>query len=76
MAYTATDLIREFTGSALTLSDVERWLWTDFSTLDPMPKTVRYCHHPRVGQSNPQQPRLKSYRYFRGHQFRVGESKK
>lgn len=73
-----TERIRsiELTFSTPSFAKVDRWLWTDFSTLDSVPRTVRYRHHPRVGPSNPQIPRSRYNKAFRGHLFRVGRSKK
>jgi len=75
---TCTDWIRsiELTSGMHTITEIDRWSWTDFSTLDPVPRTVRYRHHPRVGPSNPQQPVTRCHRLFTGHRFRVGRSKK
>lgn len=44
--------------------------------IDPVPKTVRYRNHPRVGPINPQQPSTRRHRSFIGHRLRVGKSKK
>ena len=73
-----TDWIRhmEFTPCTLTFNDVDRWLMTDFTNTDSVPRVVRYRHHPRVGPSNPQQPRTRYNKAFRGHLFKVGKSKK
>jgi len=76
MTFSALDLMTEFTNSTLTFSDIERWSWTDFSTADPVPRTMRYCHHPRVSPSNPKLPRKRYNMTFKGHQFKVGRSKK
>ena len=75
---TCTDWIKSFelTTGMHTITEIDRWSWTDFSTLDPVPKVVRYRHHPRVGLSNPQMPRMRYNKAFRGHRFRVGRSKK
>ena len=59
-----------------TFTEMNKWSWTDFKTLDPVPRTVRYRHHPRVSQSNPQLPRSRYNKAFRGHLFGIGRSKK
>lgn len=66
----------EMVSDTLSFTEVDRWLLTDFATLDPVPRIVRYRHHPRVGPSNPQLPRTGYNKTFRGHRFRVGRSKK
>lgn len=75
---TSTDWTKSIglTSGISTLTKMDRWSWTDFSTLDSVPKTVRYCHHPRVSPSNPQLPRTRYNKAFRGHRFKVGKSKK
>lgn len=74
----STDWTRslELTSGMHTITEINRWLLTDFSTLDPVPRIVRYRHHPRVCPSNPQLPRTRYNKAFRGHLFRVGRSKK
>lgn len=76
MTYTDWTRSLELTSSPLSFTEIDRWSRTDFSTLDPVPKVVRYRHHPRVGPSNPQQPVSKCHRLFTGHRFKVGRSKK
>ena len=68
--------LSEIFGISSTFTEVDRWSWTSFSALDPVPLTVRYHHHPRVGPSNPQIPRSRYNKTFKGHLFRVGRSKK
>lgn len=76
MAYTEWTKSIELTSSPLSFTEVDRWLITAFTDTDSVPKTVRYRHHPRVGQSNPQQPAKRCHQLFSGHPFRVGRSKK
>ena len=76
MTYTDWTRSIELTPGMYTMIEIDRWSWTDFSTPDPVPRTVRYRHHPRVSQSDPQLPRMRYNKAFRGHRFRVGRSKK
>lgn len=66
----------ELTSGTLTFDEVDRWLAIVSAPIDPVPGIVRYRHHPRVGPSNPQMPRTRYNKAFRGHRFRVGGSKK
>ena len=65
------------TYGTITEGMADRWLLLqDIQSLDPVPKIVRYCNHPRVCPSNPQLPRGRYNQTFKGHLFRVGRSKK
>ena len=59
-----------------TLCDYPIRFLDDLPLPDTVPKTVRYRQHPRVCPSNPQIPRGRNYSQFKGHQFKVGRSKK
>ena len=76
MTYIGWLTAMELTQMSLTFNEIESWLSTDFATLDSVPRIVRYRHHPRVCPSNPQLPRTRYNKAFRGHLFRVGRSKK
>ena len=66
----------DLTPRTLTIAESDRWSWEFSHPYYPVPKIVRYRHHPRVSQSNPQMPRTRYNKAFRGHRFRVGRSKK
>ena len=76
MTYTDWARSLELTSSPLSLTEVDRWADLIVASIDPVPRIVRYRHHPRVGPSNPQLPRTRYNKAFRGHLFRVGRSKK
>ena len=76
MTYTEWTRSLELTHCPLTITESDKWLWDFSHPIDTVPKVVRYRNHPRVGPSNPQLPRSRYNKAFRGHLFRVGRSKK
>ena len=69
-------VVKDCTPGTMTSSMIDKWVVDFDHNIYPVPKRVRYSHPPRVCQSNPQMPRTRSNRTFRGHPFRVGKSKK
>ena len=76
MPYIEFRIATELISSSFSFTEVDRWADLILTPIDPVPRVVRYRHHPRVGPSNPQLPRTRYNKAFRGHLFRVGRSKK